>query len=163
MSLPPLSLYVHFPWCVRKCPYCDFNSHTLHGELPEEQYVEALLRDLALQTQFAQGRALQSIFLGGGTPSLFSPVALSRLVRLSGLGGAPAEGLSGLELLEELGRRFYGLAVDCAPSLGAPSTVGLRGVDEIAQRFPDARRALNVVTDWYLFPLRGRWFGPNGE
>jgi putative oxygen-independent coproporphyrinogen III oxidase len=81
VSLPPLSLYVHFPWCVRKCPYCDFNSHTLHGELPQDQYVEALLRDLMLQAQLVQGRVLQSIFLGGGTPSLFSPMALSRLLQ----------------------------------------------------------------------------------
>jgi putative oxygen-independent coproporphyrinogen III oxidase len=80
-QLPPLSLYVHFPWCVRKCPYCDFNSHTLHGALPEAQYVEALLRDLALCAEAAQGRELQSIFLGGGTPSLFPPAALARLLR----------------------------------------------------------------------------------
>jgi putative oxygen-independent coproporphyrinogen III oxidase len=79
-TLPPLSLYVHFPWCVRKCPYCDFNSHTLQGALPEADYVAALLRDLALQSPAAQGRALQSIFLGGGTPSLFSPAALARLL-----------------------------------------------------------------------------------
>jgi oxygen-independent coproporphyrinogen-3 oxidase len=80
IPLPPLSLYVHFPWCVRKCPYCDFNSHTLHGALPEADYVAALLRDLALQVRAAQGRSLQSIFLGGGTPSLFSPAALARLL-----------------------------------------------------------------------------------
>ena len=84
-SLPALSLYVHFPWCVRKCPYCDFNSHTLHGALPEADYVDALLRDLAVQAHDAQGRALQSIFLGGGTPSLFSPQALARL--LAGIRG----------------------------------------------------------------------------
>jgi putative oxygen-independent coproporphyrinogen III oxidase len=78
--LPPLSLYVHFPWCVRKCPYCDFNSHTLHGALPEADYVNALLRDLAVQAHAAQGRELQSIFLGGGTPSLFAPEALARLL-----------------------------------------------------------------------------------
>jgi oxygen-independent coproporphyrinogen-3 oxidase len=80
LELPPLALYVHFPWCVRKCPYCDFNSHTLHGALPEADYVEALLNDLALQAPAAQGRALHSIFLGGGTPSLFSPRALARLL-----------------------------------------------------------------------------------
>jgi putative oxygen-independent coproporphyrinogen III oxidase len=78
--LPPLALYVHFPWCVRKCPYCDFNSHTLQGALPETQYVDALLDDLALQAYAAQGRALHSIFLGGGTPSLFAPAALARLL-----------------------------------------------------------------------------------
>ncbi len=79
-GLPPLSLYVHFPWCVRKCPYCDFNSHALRGELPEAAYVQALLRDLALQGDGQPQRALQSIFLGGGTPSLFSPAGLSRLL-----------------------------------------------------------------------------------
>jgi oxygen-independent coproporphyrinogen-3 oxidase len=78
--LPPLSLYVHFPWCVRKCPYCDFNSHTLQGVLPADDYVEALLCDLSWQAGAVQGRALQSIFLGGGTPSLFAPQALARLL-----------------------------------------------------------------------------------
>ena len=81
MLLPPLSLYLHFPWCVRKCPYCDFNSHTLHGELPETRYVDALLRDLDLQTDLIRGRTLHSLFLGGGTPSLFAPAALSRLLQ----------------------------------------------------------------------------------
>jgi putative oxygen-independent coproporphyrinogen III oxidase len=80
LTLPPLSLYLHFPWCVRKCPYCDFNSHTLHGELPQESYIDALLRDLTQQLPRIQGRALQSIFMGGGTPSLFMPAALSRLL-----------------------------------------------------------------------------------
>ncbi len=80
MGLPPLSLYVHFPWCVRKCPYCDFNSHALRGELPEAAYLQALLRDLALQAGGQRQRALQSIFLGGGTPSLFPPAALARLL-----------------------------------------------------------------------------------
>ena len=79
-TLPPLSLYVHFPWCVRKCPYCDFNSHTLHGELPETAYIEALLSDLAVQSQDVQGRAVASVFFGGGTPSLFAPAALARLL-----------------------------------------------------------------------------------
>jgi putative oxygen-independent coproporphyrinogen III oxidase len=79
--LPPLSLYVHFPWCVRKCPYCDFNSHALHGELPEDSYVAALLQDLSLQAPRLQGRELRSIFLGGGTPSLFSPQSLARLLQ----------------------------------------------------------------------------------
>jgi putative oxygen-independent coproporphyrinogen III oxidase len=82
MSLvaPPLALYAHFPWCVRKCPYCDFNSYTLHGALPERAYGEALLCDLAQQAPAARGRRLVSVFLGGGTPSLFSPEALARLL-----------------------------------------------------------------------------------
>ncbi|HTT06816.1 MAG TPA: radical SAM family heme chaperone HemW [Steroidobacteraceae bacterium] len=78
--LPPLSLYVHFPWCVRKCPYCDFNSHALRAELPEARYVEALLADLAAEQPYARDRPVQSIFLGGGTPSLFSPAAMARLL-----------------------------------------------------------------------------------
>lgn len=77
--LPPLSLYLHFPWCVRKCPYCDFNSFTLQGELPERAYVEALQRDLAQQAPPLAGRPVISVFLGGGTPSLFSPRALADL------------------------------------------------------------------------------------
>jgi oxygen-independent coproporphyrinogen-3 oxidase len=80
LSLPPLSLYVHFPWCVRKCPYCDFNSYTLHGELDERRYVEALERDLEAQAVHGGGREVGSIFFGGGTPSLFSPSAIGRVV-----------------------------------------------------------------------------------
>jgi len=80
LSTPPLSLYVHFPWCVRKCPYCDFNSYTLRGELEELRYVEALERDLEAQAAEVRGREVVSIFLGGGTPSLFSPGAIGRLI-----------------------------------------------------------------------------------
>jgi oxygen-independent coproporphyrinogen-3 oxidase len=80
LALPPLSLYVHFPWCVRKCPYCDFNSYTLRGELDERSYVEALERDLESQAPEVGGREVVSIFLGGGTPSLFSPEAIGRLL-----------------------------------------------------------------------------------
>jgi putative oxygen-independent coproporphyrinogen III oxidase len=85
LAIPPLALYVHFPWCVRKCPYCDFNSYTLRDRLPEDRYVEALLRDLEFQAESLSGalraRApLVSIFLGGGTPSLFSPAAIERVL-----------------------------------------------------------------------------------
>jgi len=80
VSPPPLSLYVHFPWCVRKCPYCDFNSYTLNGELEERRYVEALERDLEAQAQDVRGREVVSIFFGGGTPSLFSPNAIGRVI-----------------------------------------------------------------------------------
>ncbi len=79
MTLPPLALYVHVPWCVRKCPYCDFNSHEAGGALPEREYVDALLADLALDLDKAQGREITSIFIGGGTPSLFSAAAYDRL------------------------------------------------------------------------------------
>lgn len=77
---PPLALYLHLPWCVRKCPYCDFNSHGLRGAIPEGAYVEALLRDLALERDLAGGRRIDSVFLGGGTPSLFSGEAIAGLL-----------------------------------------------------------------------------------
>jgi oxygen-independent coproporphyrinogen-3 oxidase len=80
MKTPPLALYAHFPWCVQKCPYCDFNSYTLRDELPEQRYVDALLRDLDAQVADLDVRPLTSIFLGGGTPSLFSPAAIGRLL-----------------------------------------------------------------------------------
>ena len=79
LTLPPLSLYVHVPWCIRKCPYCDFNSHTAKGELPERDYVNALLQDFETSLDAIQGRKLHSIFIGGGTPSLLSPSAYERL------------------------------------------------------------------------------------
>ncbi|HEV7135324.1 MAG TPA: radical SAM family heme chaperone HemW [Steroidobacteraceae bacterium] len=80
LETPPLALYVHFPWCVRKCPYCDFNSHTLHGELEERRYIEALQRDLEAQAPAIAGREVLSVFLGGGTPSLFSPSGVAQLL-----------------------------------------------------------------------------------
>lgn len=80
MLLPPLSLYIHFPWCERKCPYCDFNSHELSGALDEDAYIDQLIADLSAQTKYVMGREVQSIFLGGGTPSLFSPEAIARLL-----------------------------------------------------------------------------------
>jgi putative oxygen-independent coproporphyrinogen III oxidase len=83
LETPPLALYVHFPWCVRKCPYCDFNSYTLHGELEERRYLEALQRDLEAQAPDVAARAVTSIFLGGGTPSLFSPAAVARLLEFA--------------------------------------------------------------------------------
>ena len=79
----PLSLYVHIPWCVRKCPYCDFNSHESKSEIPEAQYVDTLLRDLEQDLPRVWGRRIHSIFFGGGTPSLFSAEAIDRL--LSGI------------------------------------------------------------------------------
>jgi oxygen-independent coproporphyrinogen-3 oxidase len=77
---PPLSLYIHTPWCVRKCPYCDFNSHPLRDGLPETQYVDALLADLEHDLPQVWGRRVQTVFIGGGTPSLFSPAAIDRLL-----------------------------------------------------------------------------------
>jgi len=78
--LPPLSLYVHLPWCVRKCPYCDFNSYEARGALPDLEYVDALLRDLRSEIELARGRAIETIYFGGGTPSLFSAAAIARLL-----------------------------------------------------------------------------------
>jgi len=98
-SLPPLSLYIHLPWCLKKCPYCDFNSHALstgaagepagpaeaagaggRAELPEDRYIDALIRDLESSLPLIWGRSIHSIFMGGGTPSLFSPKSIERLI-----------------------------------------------------------------------------------
>jgi putative oxygen-independent coproporphyrinogen III oxidase len=88
-SLPPLSLYVHLPWCLKKCPYCDFNSHEFRagggdggaaGDLPEQRYINALLADLEAALPLIWGRPVHSIFIGGGTPSLFSPASVDRLL-----------------------------------------------------------------------------------
>ena len=79
-ELPPLALYIHFPWCVQKCPYCDFNSHTQQNQLPETEYISALLNDLENDLPLVWGRKVSSIFMGGGTPSLFSPEAIETLL-----------------------------------------------------------------------------------
>ena len=79
-ALPPLALYVHIPWCVRKCPYCDFNSHELRGELPEQRYVAALTADLEQALPLVWGRRVHSVFFGGGTPSLLSARALDEIL-----------------------------------------------------------------------------------
>jgi len=80
--LPPLSLYIHIPWCIQKCPYCDFNSHAIKTDTPESAYITALLDDLAIDLQrYSISRPIHSIFIGGGTPSLFSPESIDRLLR----------------------------------------------------------------------------------
>ena len=80
-ALPPLSLYIHLPWCLRKCPYCDFNSHEMRAaDLPEQRYIDALMTDLEAALPLIWGRTVHSIFIGGGTPSLFSPDAIDRLL-----------------------------------------------------------------------------------
>lgn len=79
-ALPPLSLYVHFPWCVKKCPYCDFNSHEVKGSFPEDVYLAALCRDLESALPLIWGRKIYSVFIGGGTPSLLSAAGLDRLL-----------------------------------------------------------------------------------
>jgi len=79
-ALPPLSLYVHLPWCLKKCPYCDFNSHAVGAELPEARYLQALRADLEAALPLIWGRPVQTVFLGGGTPSLFSPASIDQLL-----------------------------------------------------------------------------------
>lgn len=79
-QLPPLSLYVHIPWCIRKCPYCDFNSHESRDVIPEQRYIDALIADLEQSLPLAWGRRVHSVFFGGGTPSLFSPDSIDRFL-----------------------------------------------------------------------------------
>ncbi|MDO4693559.1 MAG: radical SAM family heme chaperone HemW [Eikenella sp.] len=79
-ALPPLSLYVHIPWCVQKCPYCDFNSHQIRQGVDEAAYVRALLTDLQHELPYIWGRAVETVFIGGGTPSVFSAVAIGQLL-----------------------------------------------------------------------------------
>jgi oxygen-independent coproporphyrinogen-3 oxidase len=79
-ALPPLALYVHLPWCLRKCPYCDFNSHEMPDAVPEQRYLDALRADLESSLPLVWGRRIVSVFIGGGTPSLFSPAGIERLI-----------------------------------------------------------------------------------
>jgi len=79
-ATPPLSLYIHIPWCVRKCPYCDFNSHEVRADVPEERYIAALIADLEQDLPAVWGRTVESLFIGGGTPSLFSARGIARLL-----------------------------------------------------------------------------------
>ena len=78
--MPPLSLYLHIPWCLKKCPYCDFNSHEKREDVPEAEYVDAVVADLEATLPKVWGRRIGTIFIGGGTPSLFSPQAIDRLL-----------------------------------------------------------------------------------
>ena len=79
-ATPPLSLYIHIPWCVRKCPYCDFNSHEARTDIPEDAYITALITDLELDLPSVWGRTIDTVFIGGGTPSLFSPEGIEQLL-----------------------------------------------------------------------------------
>jgi len=79
-ATPPLALYVHIPWCLRKCPYCDFNSHEVRDVVPEQAYISALLADLEQELPAIWGRTIESVFIGGGTPSLMSPESIARLL-----------------------------------------------------------------------------------
>ncbi|MEJ2255655.1 MAG: radical SAM family heme chaperone HemW [Woeseiaceae bacterium] len=130
MNSPPLSLYVHLPWCVQKCPYCDFNSHSARGEAPVARYVDALLADLDREATRAGGRTVESVYLGGGTPSLFPPDEIGRLLhginqRLSVAAGA------------EITMEVNPGTVEC----GSPAGYRAAGVNRVsigAQSFDDA-------------------------
>ncbi|HET8701771.1 MAG TPA: radical SAM family heme chaperone HemW [Nitrococcus sp.] len=138
---PPLALYVHLPWCVRKCPYCDFNSHALRGSLPAEAYVDALLADVAREAGHTHGRTIGSIFFGGGTPSLFPPATLARL-------------LDGLH-------RYLAIGADCEITLEAnPGTVDRGRFD--AFRSAGVNRLSIGVQSFHADSLRrlGRIHGP---
>ena len=129
MSAPPLSLYVHLPWCVRKCPYCDFNSHRAGNDPPLRRYVDALLLDLESEARRAAGRRIETVFLGGGTPSLFPPAEIGRL--LEGV----AERLALADDAEITMEANPG-TVDC----GAPAAYRAVGVNRLsigAQSFDD--------------------------
>ena len=80
IKLPPLSLYVHVPWCIQKCPYCDFNSHQVRDEIPESLYLDRLISELESEQHLTSGRPIHSIFIGGGTPSLLNPESYVRLI-----------------------------------------------------------------------------------
>ena len=77
---PPLTLYIHFPWCVKKCPYCDFNSHAVKNEIPEAQYIDSLINDLEQHAPDIWSRSVESVFIGGGTPSLISSAGIDRIM-----------------------------------------------------------------------------------
>lgn len=81
LELPPLSLYIHIPWCVKKCPYCDFNSHEIQASLPEEEYVKILCQDFDRDFEFCGNRSIHSIFIGGGTPSLFQAKSFEKILQ----------------------------------------------------------------------------------
>jgi len=161
--LPPLSLYVHIPWCVRKCPYCDFNSHEARGEVPETQYVDALLKDLESTLPLVWGRKVVSVFIGGGTPSVFSADSIDRLLggirarlpimpgaeitleanpgtferqKFAGFFAAGVNRLSlGLQSLDDAALRFLGRNHDAAQAV--------RAAEQAAQAFP--RLSLDLI------------------
>ncbi len=134
MTLPPLALYVHLPWCVRKCPYCDFNSHTAGSAPPKTEYIAALLRDLRLESTRVADRRVGSVFLGGGTPSLFSASEIARVL----------EGVARYFILHddvEITMEANPGTVEC----GAPAGYLAAGVNRLsigAQSFSDASLTL---------------------
>lgn len=147
-ALPPLSLYVHVPWCVRKCPYCDFNSHELAAGLPEGEYVDALLADLERELPLVWGRRLVSIFIGGGTPSLLSGAAVERL--LSGIRARlPLPPGAEITLEANPGTAEAGRFRDYRAAGVNRLSIGVQSLDERALRalgrIHDRREALRAV------------------
>ncbi|HEY5643204.1 MAG TPA: radical SAM family heme chaperone HemW [Woeseiaceae bacterium] len=127
---PPLSLYVHFPWCVQKCPYCDFNSHRAGTAAPTDRYVDALLKDLDREARRAGDRVIETIFLGGGTPSLFTPEEIGRVI-------AGVRARFDVRADAEITMEANPGTVDC----GAPAGYRAAGVNRLsvgAQSFDDA-------------------------
>jgi len=135
---PPLSLYVHLPWCVRKCPYCDFNSYTASDDTSRDRYLDALLVDIEVEANRADGRELISVFLGGGTPSLFTPQQIARLLDAVDDGFAKADDI-------EITMEANPGTVEC----GDPAGYGEAGVNRLsigAQSFePDALKVLGRI------------------
>lgn len=151
---PPLSLYIHIPWCVRKCPYCDFNSHELQGVLPETAYVSAVLRDLEHEAPRIGGREVQTIFIGGGTPSLLSGEAVGCL--LSGVRARVAVATAAEVTLEsnpgsvdggrlvqylEAGVNRLSIGVQSLRARQLAALGRIHGVDDALRAFETARRA----------------------
>lgn len=137
---PPLSLYIHIPWCVRKCPYCDFNSHESKQEIPEAKYVQALIADLEQATPLIWGRKIHSIFFGGGTPSLFSTNAIDKIL-------SSVRALTLLEYDAEITLEANPGTVDSANFLGYRET-GVNRVSLGIQSFNDRYlKALGRIHD----------------
>lgn len=153
-QLPPLSLYVHLPWCVRKCPYCDFNSHTAGASAPRDRYVNALCNDLRIEASRVGERAVESIFLGGGTPSLFAPEEISAVLKacrgcLNLVGDCEITMEANPGTLERGRLVAYRQAGVTRLSIGAQSFAAetlsvlgrIHGPDDIYEAFREARKA----------------------
>jgi len=128
-ALPPLSLYIHIPWCARKCPYCDFNSHEARAPVPEERYVAALVADLEQALPRVWGRRVSSVFFGGGTPSLFSARAIEAILAAA---RARLPLVAVVRELDEAERRGL-IARDHARI--SPSPLGRRFLNDLLQIF----------------------------
>src|SRR5258708_6257850 len=160
--LPPLALYVHIPWCVKKCPYCDFNSHQARGDVPERAYVEALVTDLELALPDVWGRRVHSIFFGGGTPSLFSAAAIETLMYALPR-QTPEEARADVEAALEAGTThlsFYHLTLE-------PNTLFYRHPpalpDDDAAAFMQDAIAEALAGDGYVHYETSAWAKPGRE